>query len=78
MINCFRLPDGLAPSFIGKPTIKQAAKTATIQIDIMADPNPSLYWTKDGKELSNVDKVVTRIEPKGGNKYTILLDVKVR
>jgi hypothetical protein len=73
----FRLPEGLAPSFIGKPTIKQDAKTATIQINILADPNPSLHWIKDGKELLNVDKVVTRIDRNGGNKYTIFLDIKV-
>ncbi len=73
----FRLPEGLAPSFLGKPTIKQDAKTATIQIDIAADPSPSLHWSKDGKELINVDKVVTRMERKGGNKYTIYLDIKV-
>lgn len=73
----FKLPEGLAPSFIGKPSIKQDTKTATVQIDIAADPSPSLHWTKDGKELLNVDKVVTRMERKGGNKYTILLDIKV-
>lgn len=71
------MPEGLAPSFLSKPTIKQDAKTATIQIDIAADPSPSLHWSKDGKELLNVDKIVTRMERKGGNKYTILLDIKV-
>lgn len=71
------MPEGLAPSFIGKPTIKQDAKTATIQIDIVADPIPSLNWTKDGKELLNVDKILTRLERKGGNKYSIYLDIKV-
>ncbi len=62
---------------MNKPTIKQDAKTATVQIDIAADPSPSLHWTKDGKELLNVDKVITRMERKGGNKYTISLDIKV-
>jgi len=57
--------------------MKQDAKTATVQIDIAADPSPSLHWTKDGKELLNVDKVITRIDRKGGNKYTISLDIKV-
>lgn len=71
------MPEGLAPSFLSKPSIKQDAKTATIQIDIAADPSPSLHWAKDGKELLNVDKAVTRIERKGGNKYTIYLDIKV-
>ena len=71
------MPEGLAPSFIGKPTIKQDAKTATVQIDIIADPIPSLNWTKDGKELLNVDKILTRLERKGGNKYSIFLDIKV-
>jgi len=73
----FKLPEGLAPSFLNKPSIKQDAKTATVQIDIAADPSPSLHWTKDGKELLNVDKVITRIDRKGGNKYTISLDIKV-
>ncbi|CAF4342019.1 unnamed protein product, partial [Adineta steineri] len=47
----FKLPEGIAPSFLNKPSIKQDAKTATVQIDIIADPSPSLHWTKDGKEL---------------------------
>ncbi|CAF3758000.1 unnamed protein product, partial [Adineta steineri] len=72
----FKLPEGIEPSFLNKPSIKQDAKTATVQIDIIADPSPSLHWTKDGKELLNVDKVVTRIERKGGNQYTISLDIK--
>lgn len=73
----FKVPDGLAPSFLSKPAVSQDAKTATVQIDIAADPSPSLHWTKDGKELLNVDKVITRMERKGGNRYTILLDIKV-
>lgn len=72
-----RLPEGLAPTFLGKPIIKQAAKTATIQLDIAADPSPSISWSRDGKELLNVDKASTRIDRKGGNKYTIYLDIKV-
>ncbi|CAM4765861.1 unnamed protein product [Rotaria magnacalcarata] len=72
----FKLPDGLAPSFLNKPIIKQDAKTATVQIDIAADPNPSLFWVKDGKDLMNVDKYITRIDRKGGNKYSIFLDIK--
>jgi len=71
------LPDGIAPSFLGKPVIKQTAKTATIQIDILADPNPSVHWSKDAKDLLNVDKIVSRLESKGGNKYTVYLDIKV-
>lgn len=72
-----RMLDGLAPSFLSKPTIKQEGKTVTIQLEIAADPGPSLYWTKDGKELLNVDKILTRIERKGGNRYVISLDIKV-
>ncbi|CAF4536552.1 unnamed protein product [Rotaria sp. Silwood1] len=72
----FKLPDGLAPTFLGKPTIKQDAKTAVIQIDIAADPSPSIYWTKDGKELLNVDKYIPRMYRSGGNQYSIFLDIK--
>lgn len=69
--------DGIAPSFLNKPTIKQDAKTATVQIDILADPTPLVHWTKDGKELLNVDKIVSRCVSAGSNKYTISLDIKV-
>ena len=72
------MPEGLAPSFLNKPSIKQDAKTVTLQIDVAADPSPSIHWSKDGKELLNVDKIVTRMERKGGNQYTIYLDIKVR
>jgi hypothetical protein len=71
------MPEGLAPSFLTKPAIKQDTKTATVQIDVAADPSPSLQWTKDGKELLNVDKIVTRLDRKGVNTYTISLDIKV-
>lgn len=73
----FKVPEGIAPSFLSKPSINQDAKTATVQIDIAADPSPSLHWTKDGKELLNVDKIITRMVPKGANRYTISLDIKV-
>ncbi|CAF4918718.1 unnamed protein product [Rotaria sp. Silwood1] len=72
----FKLPDGLAPSFLNKPSIKQDAKTVTIQFDIAADPSPSLHWLKDGKELLNVDKIIARMNRIGGNKFTISLDIK--
>lgn len=68
---------GLAPSFVSKPKIEQTAKIATIQFDIVADPSPSLHWTKDGKELLNVDKILTRFTPNGANRYTVSLDIKV-
>ncbi|CAF1219104.1 unnamed protein product [Adineta steineri] len=54
----FKLPEGIAPSFLNKPLIKQDVKIATVQIDIIADP------------------IVTRIDRKGGNQYTIPLDIK--
>ncbi|CAF3917151.1 unnamed protein product, partial [Rotaria magnacalcarata] len=72
----YKMPDGLAPSFINKPSIKQDAKTVTVQFDISADPTPSLYWSKDGKELLNVDKIISRIDRAGANKYTVSLDIK--
>jgi hypothetical protein len=71
------MPEGLAPSFLSKPSIKQEAKMATIQLNVAADPSPSLHWSKDGKELLNVDKIITRIDRQGNNKYTISLDIKV-
>ncbi|CAF1208181.1 unnamed protein product [Didymodactylos carnosus] len=72
----FKLPEGTAPTFITKPTIKQDAKSATVQIDIQSEPIPSIYWTKDSRELLNVDKIVTRIDRKGTNRYSIFLDIK--
>ena len=57
--------------------IKQDAITTNIQIDIAADPSPVLYWTKDDKDLLNVDKFIQRIDQKGGNKHTASLDIKV-
>jgi len=72
----FRMMQGLAPSFVSKPKIEQTAKIATIQFDIVADPSPSLHWTKDGKELLNVDKILTRFTPNGANRYTVSLDIK--
>ncbi|CAF1145362.1 unnamed protein product [Rotaria sordida] len=72
----FKIPEGLPPSFLNKPTIKQEAKTAMIQFDIGADPSPSLHWLKDGKELLNVDKIISRMTRAGGNKYNISLDIK--
>ena len=49
----------------------------TIQIDITADPIPSLNWSKDGKDLFNLAKFISRIKHQSGNKYTIYFDIKV-
>ena len=72
------MPQGVAPSFLTKPAVQQNGKISTIVLEVAADPSPSVNWTKDGKELLNVDKTQTRIEKKGSNQYTIFLDIKVK
>lgn len=74
----FRMPAGIPPMFLGKPTIQQEAKTVTLQVEIVADPNPLIHWTRDSKELLNVDKFQSRVQHKDSNKHLISLEIKVK
>ena len=49
----------------------------TLQLNAVADPSPFLHWSKDGKDLINVDKIITRMDRTGANQYLIALDIKV-
>lgn len=51
----FRLQDGIAPSFVQKPTIKPDAdgKRLCFECKIKADPEPVITWYRDNSEIIN-------------------------
>jgi hypothetical protein len=51
----FRLQDGIAPSFVQKPTIKPDAdgKRLCFECKIKSDPEPAITWYRDNTEIIN-------------------------
>jgi hypothetical protein len=54
-----RLQDGIAPSFVQKPTIKPDAdgKRLCFECKIKSEPEPVITWYRDNTEIINKGKL---------------------
>lgn len=76
--DLIRLPDGTAPHFISKPLTNQTQDQLLIQLELEANPTPSVSWYQDTKDLHEADaRFVTRIEKKSADKFLLSLEIKV-
>ncbi len=73
-----RLPDGISPHFITKPNTQQTQDSLTIQLELEANPTPTMSWYLNDKDLNEADsRYSTKIEKTGSDKYLLTLVVKV-
>ena len=70
--------DDIAPRFTQKPVLKQEdnGKLLVFQCTLEASPKPDLQWFQGTTPLSQSDRIKMRIEPAGGNKYNVMMDIK--
>ena len=54
--------DGMAPTFVAKPTIRQDADGTTLvfHCSIMADPRPAISWFRNGVKVQDNEKFQVR------------------
>ena len=61
--NCeYSQVDGMAPTFVAKPTIRQDADGTTLifHCSIMADPRPAISWFRNGVKVQDNEKFQVR------------------
>jgi hypothetical protein len=75
----FRLPDGIAPHFASKPKIIQDQKKLVIEIEIKAQPTPSVSWYLNDKDLSESTNghFVVKSSKKSSDLYLVQLEINV-
>jgi hypothetical protein len=72
-----RLPDGIAPNFISKPMVTQTQELLLIQLELKANPTPSVSWYLDNKDLQDVDsRYNTKIEKISPDSFLLSLEIK--
>ncbi len=74
-----RLPEGTAPHFLSKPITTQTQDSLLIQLELEANPVPSVSWYLDNKDLNEAgSRFHTKIEKKSADKYLLSLELSVR
>lgn len=64
----------MAPKFTAKPSIRQLGTSVVFEVDLLADPAPSITWYKDGEPLSPGGRYIVLMRTNGGN-YSLLLEI---
>lgn len=80
MSNGFRLPEGKAPHFLQKPTIKQQQKLLVMSCLLEAKPTPQIRWFQDQKEVGEGGRFNITLNREGSSPdtYLAVLQIKVR
>ena len=65
--------DGMAPTFVAKPTIRQDADGTTLifHCSIMADPRPSISWFRNGVKVQDNEKFQVRDDGSPGEQIRL-------
>ena len=66
-----------APRITVKPSLKQLDNGNKLEFhcEIEANPKPEIKWFKENVQISDSDRIKTRMEPKGANLYNIYLEI---
>ena len=73
-----RLPEGTAPHFVSKPIVKQTQDSLLIQLELEANPTPSVSWYLDNKDLNDVDpRYNSKMERKSADTFILSLQFQV-
>ena len=81
LCNCFhRIPEGKAPHFLQKPTIKQEQKLLIMTCLLEAKPTPQIRWFRDQTEVGEGGRFTISLQrdPSAADTYTATLQIKVR
>ena len=74
------MPEGIAPHFASQPKIFQDQKKLVIDIEIKAQPTPSVSWFLNDKDLSESTNghFVVKTTRKANDLYQVQLEINVR
>ncbi|XP_041366543.1 twitchin-like isoform X3 [Gigantopelta aegis] len=72
------IPEGKAPHFLQKPTIKQEQKLLIMTCMLEAKPTPQIRWFRDQTEVGEGGRFTISLQrdPSGADTYTAILQIK--
>lgn len=73
--NSCRIPDGKAPRFPKKPTIRQEGDILIMECVLEANPSPDITWYHDNKVLSDNSRVRMIRVVTGKDIYLLTLEI---
>ena len=73
-ITVSNAPAGVPPKFTAKPSIRQLGTSVVFEVDLLADPVPSIVWYKENTVLNAGGRytILTRTD---GRNYSLLLEI---
>lgn len=66
---------GSAPTFIGKPVIRQVEKAIVFECRLKCDPQPTITWLQGSKVIENGGRYVITQTKEGADLYIITLQI---
>lgn len=72
-----RVPDGKAPRFPKKPTIKQVDDNLIMECVLEANPLPEITWFRGTQKISESKRIIITKTSTGKDTYLLLLEIKV-
>jgi hypothetical protein len=71
-----KIPDGIAPRFPRKPTIKQEADNLVLECSLEANPMPEITWYRGDKRVEETKRMRYECKKHSKNKYILTLTIK--
>ncbi|XP_074660403.1 disorganized muscle protein 1-like [Tubulanus polymorphus] len=68
-------PEGVAPTFVQKPAIKQETGRLVFECQIQADPEPNISWFKENSLLNEDNRLKFRVDSLGNQVYVVALEL---
>ena len=70
-----RIPEGKAPRFPKKPTIKQEGEKLIMECLLEANPSPEITWFQGNKVIADNSRVKMTSTPSGKDMFALALEI---
>merc|ERR1712066_307717 len=69
------IPDGVAPRFPAKPTIRQDGDNLVMECNLEAHPLPEITWFRGDKRVEETQRIKHEVKTVSKHKYLLMLTI---